>query len=95
MPKKQLIKIGLKDGSYLSCVKDYNYFERAVMIESMEKAKDDDMVIFENGIGVYLLIPKKNILFIEIIPEKTDKGKEGGEINGEIYRNNKVRSGED
>ena len=95
MPKKQLIKIGLKDRSYLSCVKDYNFFERATMIESMEKAKDDDIVIFENGIGEYLLIPKKNILFIEIIPEKNDNDEEGGETNGEIYRNNKVRSRED
>ncbi len=95
MPKKQLIKIGLKDGSYLSSVKDYNYFERATMIESMEKAKDDDMVIFESDIEGYLLIPKKNISFIAIIPEKNDMGKEGGEINGEIYRDIEIRPGED
>lgn len=83
MTNKQLIKIGLKDGSFLITVKDYNYFERAVMIEDMEKAQDNDIVIFRNDTGADVLIPKKNILFIEIIPIKHDDTKRGGELNGQ------------
>lgn len=83
MTNKQRIKIGLKDGSFLATVKDYNYFERAVMIEDMEKAQDNDIVIFRNDAGADVLIPKKNILFIEIIPIKHDDIKRGGELNGQ------------
>jgi hypothetical protein len=95
MERKLEIKIGLKDRSYLTCIKDYNYFERAILMEKYEKAKDEDIIIFENGIGADVLVPKKNILFIQVITVECIEDKEGGETNGEIYRDNKVRSGED
>ena len=83
MSRTQLIKIGLRDGSYLTAVKDYNYFERGIIIENMEKAQDNDIVIFSNDAGADVLIPKKNILFIQIIPIITEGKEKEGDKDGQ------------
>ena len=66
MGKNQLLTIGLRDGSSVSCLKTYNYFEYGAMIERLEKAGDNDVVKFINDLGEELLIPKRNILFIKV-----------------------------
>lgn len=66
MGKNQLFTIGLRDGSSVSCLKTYNYFEHAAIIERLEKAGDNDVVKFVNDLGEELLIPKRNILFIKV-----------------------------
>ena len=67
MAKKQILTICLKDGSSVSCLKPYNYFDHGTMVESMEKAKDDDLISFKDGYGEEVLIPKKNISFIKVM----------------------------
>ncbi|SEW38145.1 hypothetical protein SAMN05216413_2616 [Ruminococcaceae bacterium KH2T8] len=73
MAKKQLLTICLRDGSAVCCFKPYNYFMHAAMIESVEKAKDDDLVPFKDGNGEEILVPKKNILFIKVMLVESNK----------------------
>lgn len=73
MPKKEILTICMRDGTAVCCFKPYNYFEHGMMIESLEKAKDDDLVSFVDGNGEEILIPKKNILFIKVTRVESDK----------------------
>lgn len=66
MGKLQIISIISKDGTTVSYKKPYNYFEKANITDSIENAKDDDIVIFRSLSGDEILIPKKNISFVKI-----------------------------
>ena len=66
MGYEQKLTIYLKNGMFFYCYTRLSYFSRAVIIESIENAGDNDIVTFENDNGDELLIPKKNILLVRI-----------------------------
>lgn len=76
MGNEQLISIFLTDGTTISYRKPYNYFEKANITKSIEKAEDGDLVTFKSHLETEVLIPKKNILYVKfklVDPDDEDK----------------------
>ena len=66
MGNKLIITIYLNDGTSISYPKTYNYFEKGIIIENIEKAKDDEVVTFRSDSGDEILVTKKNITLVRI-----------------------------
>ena len=66
MGNKLIITIYLNDGTNISYRKTYNYFEKGIIIENIEKAKDDEVVTFRSDSGDEILVTKKNITLVRI-----------------------------
>ena len=66
MGNKLIITIYLNDGTNISYRKTYNYFEKGIIIENIEKAKDDEVVTFRSDSGEEILVTKKNITLVRI-----------------------------
>lgn len=66
MGNKLIITIYLNDGTSMSYRKIYNYFEKGIIIENIEKAKDDEVVTFRSDSGEEILVIKKNITLVRI-----------------------------
>jgi hypothetical protein len=66
MGNKLIITIYLNDGTNISYRKTYNYFEKGIIIENIEKAKDDEVVTFRSDFGEEILVTKKNITLVRI-----------------------------
>ncbi|MBR3342512.1 MAG: hypothetical protein IKG30_13030 [Clostridiales bacterium] len=66
MGNKLIITIYLNDGTSISYRKTYNYFEKGIIIENIEKAKDDEVVTFRSDSGDEILVTKKNITLVRI-----------------------------
>ncbi len=66
MGNKLIITIYLNDGTNISYRKTYNYFEKGIIIENIEKAKDDEVVTFRSDSGEEILVIKKNITLVRI-----------------------------
>ena len=66
MGNKLIITIYLNDGTNISYQKTYNYFEKGIIIENIEKAKDDEVVTFRSDFGEEILVTKKNITLVRI-----------------------------
>ncbi|SCW34696.1 hypothetical protein SAMN02910456_00634 [Ruminococcaceae bacterium YRB3002] len=62
----QFFTIYLRDGSVISFIKPYNFYDRGIIEKCMENAANDEIVTIRNGDGEDLLIPKKNILFVKL-----------------------------
>lgn len=73
MGNYQYISIYLKDGSTVSFCKPYNYFDKGIITDNMEKAKEDELVCFRSRLGDDLLIPKSNISFIRISSKNSNE----------------------
>lgn len=71
MGRTQIFSIHIKDGTVITFRKPYNFFDKGVIVEAIEKAGEDDVVTIRNGIEDELLIPKKNISFIKIINDES------------------------
>ena len=67
------LTIYLKNGMFFYCYTRLSYFSRAVIIESIENAGDNDIVTVENDNGDELLIPKKNVRIDRIEPDDDEK----------------------
>ena len=66
MGNKLIITIYLNDGTTISYRKTYKYFEKGIIIENIEKAKDDEVVTFRSDSGEEILVTKKNITLVRI-----------------------------
>ena len=66
MGNKLIITIYFNDGTNISYRKTYNYFEKGIIIENIEKAKDDEVVTFRSDFGEEILVTKKNITLVRI-----------------------------
>lgn len=71
MGEIRIYSFHLTDGTVIPCRKPYNYFDHGSIIDSIEKAKDDDIITVRDAYGEELLIPKKKILFVKIGLEET------------------------